>query len=458
VKPLAKRVADYVRSHQLLRAGHRAGIAVSGGLDSVALLRLALELRRELGIVLSVVHFNHRLRGDDAEADQQFVANLASQHELEFHCQGADVRSHSRDKHLSLEAAARELRYQFFYGLLKARVLDRIVTAHTLDDQAETVILRLARGAGTRGLAGIYPQLAVNGGAVVRPLLRTKRAELQTYLRSLNQEWREDKSNLDLSYTRNRVRHGILPSLERDLNPKLREALAETADVAREEEAFWNEEVSGVLPKIAKTDHSLGIPELIALPVAVQRRVVRHVAELFGLAPELKHVREILQVAIGEAGSVELPGGWSVTRSQHELHFRHRSAPAARDYEYSLPIPGSAEVPEAGALFEAVLARGSDPVSNSEELLDPSLLQEPLIIRNWRAGDRFWPAHSKAPKKIKKLLQDRQISGPERGVWPVVASGQDVVWLRGFPAPAQFLATRQDGPAVRIRERPLWSF
>ena len=258
-----------------------------------------------------------------------------------------------------------------------------------------------------------------------------------------------------MCHARNRVRHSILPSLERELNPSLREALAESADVARGEEDFWKQEVARAFPQVAKTDHILKIPQLLALPLALQRRVVRQMAESLGLRPELKHVREILRVAQGEAASTELPNQWSVLSNLAELRFQYGSAAAVCDYEYPLPVPGTAEAPEAGARFDVLLAGVENPVSNSEDWLDASLLQKTLTVRNWRPGDRFWPAHSKAPKKVKELLQGRQISGPERRLWPVVASGTQVIWLRGFPAPAQFRASRADQPAVAIRERPL---
>ena len=456
VKTLAQRVAEYIRGHSLLKAGHRTGIAVSGGLDSVALLRLALELRGELGIVVSVVHFNHRLRGQESEDDEQFVAQLAEQHDLELHCQGGEVRGYSLAKQLSLEAAARELRYRSFQRLLEARALDRIATAHTLDDQAETVVLRLARGAGTRGLAGIYPQVEAGGGAIVRPLLRTSRAGLEAYLRSLNQTWREDSSNLDLRHARNRVRHGILPSLERDLNPNVCEALAETAELARAEEEYWKQEVDRVLPQVIKADHILKISKLASLPLALRRRVVRQVAEPLGLRLELRHVRDILNVADGGANSIELPNQWWVERRQDELRFRQRGVPAVSDYEYPLTIPGEVDVPEVAALFEAVLAGPGETLSNSsQDWLDVSLVQKDLSVRNWRPGDRFWPAHSKSEKKIKELLQDRKITGTERRLWPVVASGEDVIWVRGFPAPSQFRPQDVKQGALLIRERPL---
>src|SRR2546428_3629837 len=162
VETLAQCVTRYIRRHKLLNPGDRVGVAVSGGADSVALLRLLLELRTELGVVLSVVHFNHKLRGLEADADEQFVADLASRNKLEFRCESGDVTACAAAKRLSVETAAREMRYGFFNQLLAEGRGNRVVTAHTLDDHAETVLLRGFRGADTRGLAGIYPQLSVS--------------------------------------------------------------------------------------------------------------------------------------------------------------------------------------------------------------------------------------------------------------------------------------------------------
>ncbi len=201
---------------------------------------LAARISLEIGIVLSVVHFNHQLRGTDSDADEQFVADLAGHHKLELHLENGDTATYAKQKRLSIETAARELRYQYLRRLLAEARLNRIATAHTLDDQAETVLLRIVRGAGSRGLAGIYPQLSVTESTtIVRPLLATKRKDLERYLKGLNQPWREDASNRDLRHARNRVRHGILPRLERFLNPAVRDALADTADIARAEEDYW---------------------------------------------------------------------------------------------------------------------------------------------------------------------------------------------------------------------------
>ena len=475
VQKLAQHVLDFIRRQKLLKPGDRVGVAVSGGTDSVALLRLLLELRKELGVVLSVVHFNHKLRAAESDEDEQFVAELAGRHKIQFNRESGDVASHAAERHLSLEAAARELRYAFFRQLLRSRAVNRIATAHTLDDQAETVLLRLVRGSGTRGLSGIYPQLSVASSqfsvsrqekpesSIVRPLLGTRRRDLEAYLAVLGQGWREDRSNRDLRHARNRVRHGILPRLERNLNPAVREALAETAEIARAEEEYWQRAIGQVLPQVwarsAQPDGGvLSMATLARLPLSLRRRVVRAAGESLWLRLEFRHVEEVLEVASGHARAAKsavLPHGWTVSRHKNEVRFTLAGAAPAQDsdYEYLLPIPGQIEVPEAAARFEAVLVpSGTQAGYNPEHLLEPALLAKELRVRNWRAGDRFWPAHTKTPKKIKELLQERQIAGPERKLWPVVVSRAEIVWVRGFPVPAKLRPRAGAGEAVVIRE------
>jgi tRNA(Ile)-lysidine synthase len=466
VGKLAESVLDYIRQKSFLKAGDRAGVAVSGGADSVALLRLLLELREEIGVVISVVHFNHNLRGLESDADERFVAQLAERHELELYCDRGDVARHAGIQHLSTEAAARQLRYQYFRRLMGERWLTCIATGHTLDDQAETVLLRMVRGAGTRGLAGIYPkltypklvppQLSVNGCqfSVIRPLLRTARTQVEAYLREIEQDWREDSSNRDLRHARNRVRHGIVPRLERALNPKVREALAEVAEIARSEEEYWQTEVECLLPEVweARTRRLIG---LAGLPLALQRRVVRAAAESLGLRLEFQHVEEILGLGLVTGKSVRLRGDWVISRTKgkgkDELQFElGGGAREISDYEYVLAVPGVVQVPEAGGWLEAAVVPVDAAAGyNPDHMFDPALLQKELTVRNWRTGDRFWPVHRKSPKKVKQLLQERKLAGRERRLWPVVVSGRDIVWIRGFPAPAR-LRPREGGKEVLV--------
>src|SRR5271165_6896574 len=242
--PVRSEVLRYICESGLMRAGDRVGVAVSGGADSVALLRVLLELRAELGIVLAGAPFNHGLRAEESESDQAFVTDLAHHHGLEFFAGRGDVREHALNSKLSIEAAGRELRYEWFARLAEEQRFDSVATGHTLDDQAETVLLKFLRGAGTRGRAGIYPQMfrgAERKIRFVRPLLCVTRDEVETYLTSLSQGWREDESNLDCLFARNRVRHELLPLLEREYNPNLRRVLGDTAEVSRAEEEYWHQ-------------------------------------------------------------------------------------------------------------------------------------------------------------------------------------------------------------------------
>ena len=277
---------------------------------------------------------------------------------------------------------------------------------------------------------------------------------------SLGQRWREDKSNRDLRHLRNRVRHGILPRLERNFNPAVREALAETAEIARAEEEYWEKEIARILPLVWQSNGTEGVLKLASLttlPVALQRRVVRAATECLGLRLDFRHVEEILAQSSNRIASTVLPGGWMVQRQKGALLFAcHSGSLETLEYEYRLSVPGSVEVPETTSRFDAVLVSGSASEGyNPEDLLDRALLAAELTIRNWHPGDRFWPAHTKATKKIKELLQERHVTGPERKVWPVIVSGQDVVWVRGFPVPTRFRPGRVDDTAVLLREAAL---
>jgi tRNA(Ile)-lysidine synthase len=463
VHELAQSVLAYVRKHDLIHPGDRVAVAISGGADSVALLRLMLELRDELGIILSIVHLNHQLRGPDSDADEQFVRELAKAHDLEITCESRDVKSFASERKLSLEAAAREARYEFFGRVLQSAA-NRLATAHTLDDQAETVLLKLTRGAGTRGLAAVFPQLVVGRGssivdsearnrpAIVRPLLGTRRSQLRNYLDEIGQPWREDATNQDLRHARNRIRHEILPQLERDLNPSVAEALAETAEIARAEEEYWSAEMRRLLPQIVSQrggSVALEIPALHSLPLALQRRLVRAAAESVGLTLRFSHVEEALSLA-RQGESAALPNGWTVTRHAGELIFEACSGPT-HAYEYPLAVPGKIKIAEAALALEvALIKQESTPACDG--LLDSRFAGHALIVRNWRPGERFWPAHTKQPKKIKELLQDRHITGVEKRLWPVIASGDEIVWVRGFGVGRDFQA--KSASAILIREIP----
>jgi tRNA(Ile)-lysidine synthase len=464
VHKLAQSVAAYIVKHDLLRPGDRVGVAVSGGADSVALLRLMFELRDELGLVVSVVHLNHKLRGAESDADEQFVRSLAGSHGLEIIAESRDVKAMSAEQKLSLEAAAREARYEFFRTALFSRV-NRVATAHTLDDQAETVLLKLTRGAGTRGLAGIYPKRAISRQpsasskqqpdldqqvqTIIRPLLGCRRSQLREYLDEIGQSWRDDASNQDLRHTRNRVRHEILPMLERQLNPAVCETLSESSDIARAEEDYWSTEVDRLLPDTWHSSACGGTLKLSpSLSLALRRRLLRAAAESLGITLEFRHVEEILGHGSGDGSSFR-SGQWTVAQHNDGITFK-QPGQTVSEYQYDLPVPGNVTVAEAGIGLETSLLCGSGPSHQHDNLIHSRFAQHKWVVRNWQAGERFWPAHTKEPKKIKELLQTRHITGEEKQRWPVIACEDEIIWLRGFGVRRDFQAN--DGDGILIRE------
>ena len=290
------------RTH--IKPGDRLCIAISGGADSVALLltlHAANTAKRDaLGTGLSAIHVNHNLRAEESDADQQFVTELCNRLEIPLHIHQVSVTDRVSQTSETIEEAARTLRYDIFRSLIADGRANSILTAHTLDDQAETVLMKLLRGAWTEGLGGIHPIVAVPNGKILRPLLNTPRTVIEAFLKETSQPWREDSSNTDAAYTRNRLRHTILPLLRTE-NPSLNQTLSNLAELAREEETRWQSELGRILPQILlpgkpvrgggravstapgeSASISIEIERLRPLDPAFRRRILRAAARQLG--------------------------------------------------------------------------------------------------------------------------------------------------------------------------------
>jgi len=439
-------------------------VAVSGGADSTALLRALAATSAELGIVLAVVHVHHGIRGADADADAAFVAALAAQLDLLCEVVRVDAPAYAATEKASLETAARNLRYGIFRKILGVNQSDVIATAHTLDDQAETVLMKLLRGAWTEGLGGIHPVLAEQGvatGRIVRPLLAVRRAEIEVYLHALEQGWREDASNRDPVHTRNRLRYHLLPML-REYNPNLDEQLARMATLARDEEAYWQGEMARLLPMLLLPGRpvrgggrsvatafgaaSVGMDaqRLLAYPVAARRRVLRVAAEQLGAALDFAHTEALLGLlessGAGASRRLQLAEGVYAERSARELRLE-RVASEAETHPmtypmYALSVPGMVEAVAYGLRFTA-----------ATELPSNSKMLPAATVRAWQPGDRVTLEHVRGPKKVKEVLDRMRVQGRERQGWPVVVWQGRVVWLQG----ATVAAMPEDAPHVRIQ-------
>ncbi len=491
MKPLENSVLQAIRQSRMLVPGDRAGVAVSGGADSVALLRLLAALREKLGITLLVVHFDHQLRGAESDADAKFVADLAGERGLDCVVEREDVAAAAAANKWNLEDAARRLRYAFFERLVAEGRATRIVVAHTADDQAETVLAHILRGTGPAGLAGIYPVV----GSVVRPLLAERREDLREYLRGLGQSWREDATNRDLSRQRARIREQLLPLLERDYSPGIANRLAGLASLAREEEAFWNALVEDRFRALVQTSASkcaINITALqkplklsvdpesgegVALRTLTERLIRRIYRELHGDLGGLgsMHVSQVLHLASESASGrrAELPGCVLVDRVFDELVFSHATGvlarPAAREtqspgsaylYIVKLPAKGSASVsvPELNRRFCLKVIDWSVSERDTKwdsTALDAKLLLEPLILRNWRPGDAYRPLGRRQPKKLKEMFLAERVPSRDRAGWPVLESGGRVAWARGLPPADDFCARKGTQAALVIEEQQL---
>jgi tRNA(Ile)-lysidine synthase len=462
---LADRVARTIREHALLAPDARVLIAVSAGADSVALAHLLCDLGPALAFsVAGVAHFNHRLRAA-AEDDERFASEVAARLGLPFVAGGSDVRALARERRVSIEDAARQLRYDFLESARFRLGADRTAVGHTRDDQAETVLLRLLRGAGTRGLAAIRPR----SGHVIRPLLDVARAELRGWLNERELAFREDESNLDLAVPRNRIRHELLPYLER-FSPGVAAVLAREADLAREDEAVLAHAAADAARDVvtsAEGATSLDREALLALPRGLARRVVRGVLEsCSGRFIGLDHVGAVLELAAGEPGRrLSLPGLSAARRADRIVLEPRTVRPAAAQppamLPRPLPIPGEVVLPEAGWAISAGTSGGravpGDLAGDGPAVaVSGESLMAGLAVRFRRPGDALRPLGLGGRKKLQDLFVDRKIPRGERDAVPlVVDAGDRIVWVVGHAVAEDFQVTSPERGVIILKARRL---
>jgi tRNA(Ile)-lysidine synthase len=489
---LDQRVLTSIHRHRMLRPGDVAGVTVSGGADSVAQLFLLERLREQLGIRLLVLHFNHQLRGGESDADEDFVSNLAQEHGLEFVAGREDVAERAREAGSNLEDTARKCRYKFFAGLVREGLVTRLCVGHTADDQAETVLAKIIRGAGPAGLAGIYPV----AGDVVRPLISIRRAELREFLQERGQAWREDSTNLDESRLRARIRGRLLPILEQDFQPAIVSHLGQLAALSREDEAYWTALVEERFRKLVRSEGGvfwIAIKDLLqprdvastggvepAPMSAVTTRLIRRIlselkGDRFGFTS--RHVEDVLHLAAVSASGhrLDLPSGIAVVRQFNELGFtrRHprlingdkngeklRDRKSEFEREVSLAARGdqAVDIPVIGLRLRLKVIDwpvGQRDTKHEAAVADWNRLIAPVVVRNSRPGDTFRFQGRLRDRKLKQILSERRIALGDRESWPVLTSAGKLVWARGFPVASGFGAGEETRKVLVICEEPL---
>jgi tRNA(Ile)-lysidine synthase len=463
---LADRVLATIRKHGMLPARGRVLVALSGGPDSVGLLHLLqiLAARDEL-VVAGAVHLNHAMR-PAAEEDERFCRELAAAQGMAFYVERADVRTLAREWRTSSEDAGRRARHAFFARAVAAAGADSVATGHTLDDQAETFLLQMIRGAGPRGLSSISPRT----GVVCRPLLEVRRSEVRNWLVATARAFRDDESNRDLAYTRNRVRHRLIPLLQQEFSPRIVEVLGREAAIARADDAALHSRAIEVARSVVLTSEDVvevDVAGLRSLDPAIATRVAQ--VALARLAPErfigFSHVEALLVLARGAQGdTISLPGQ-QARRTGTRIVLRRRFPRSfGPGFRVPLTVPGEVRLESQGWAVSAIerpnvgVPAGDDPVEDGLALaLRSEGLLLPLSVRSRRRGDRLSPAGMRgSSKKLQDLFVDRKVPRELRDTVPLVVDGEDrILWVVGHAATEAFRVTEPAKGVLLLKARRL---
>lgn len=448
-------------SRVLERAGNAPVlVALSGGADSMALAQM-LACRAPDRSRIHWVHVHHGLRGDEADADADFVRQAAKSLEVCFHLHRVDTHDRMSSDNASLEMAARSLRYEVLEGVAAETGAAVIATAHTLDDQVETVLMKWARGAAPGALAGMKPVAPRSGYLLMRPLLSCRRAALREWLELRGLTWREDSSNQNENILRNRLRTRLLPAMTEVFGEGWMDQLARQSRIQAEEDEWMENQVVQWIESGLETPR-INIQRLTAEAPAFQRRILHHwmlqQADLPLQQVRWEQLANLLASAEGSSG-VDMENGWRLERVYNELMLVRAGAGDAQS-DGLLPVPGEVEWGSAGYQLRAEPDTGfipsshASPGSASVGYVDASKVSAPLRIRSWREGDRFAvPGMEGQHRKLQDVFTDCKVPRHQRNDIPLVCFGDEIIWIPGFSVHANWLVPNKQASSIRLELR-----
>ncbi len=454
---LETRIENYIKTKQMLSKGDRVLVSVSGGPDSVALLSVLIQVSEKWSLNLNVMHFNHGLRGKESEEDEVFVTRLC--HELGIPCCVKKLNlkpSTSLTQPSSLQELARNRRYEILTRMALEIGAKKIAVGHTADDQAETLIMWIVRGAGSLGLSGIPP---VRDPYVIRPLLETSRSEILGYLQRRELEYRTDSSNNKPMYWRNQVRQEVMPILKR-YNPNVTKTIARQADIVREEEAYLSQLAHQALEQVQEVKTSNGLTlnrdRLVNLPLAMQRRVLRMaIREVSGTTQmsSFDTIEAVLkQVVKGRSGVWGRLQDVCITREYELIRFScsQMSMPAPQSinqmYQF-VAIPSQVVWPLTGQTMNVSTSLSSEQnvlkdLNRNRAIFDADAFSPSLVLRNWKAGDYFYPFGMDGKrKKLQDFFSDVKVARSQRSKVPLLVAPEGIIWVGGYRTDHRFRVT-----------------
>lgn len=446
-------ILSAARKYRMFRPGEKVLVAVSGGPDSVAMLHALLAHSSEFGFEVHAAHLNHGIRGEASDLDAEFVRSLAHNLGVPVTIEKADVPALREAMRVGEEEAAREARYEFLRRAAREIGAGRIAVGHTADDRAESVLLNVIRGTGVEGLGSIRPAR----GEIVRPMIDAWRSDVEVYIRQHALPFRIDESNLDTTYTRNRIRRELIPLIEREYNPRARSALVRLARIAASESDLAEEMTQSAIRHISYRG-ALDAGLLIDLPEALHYGVVR--AEILRLKGDLKDVafeqveRVIEALHSGEDFTIALPSGAIYATRRGDLFrvWRREEEAEIEPFEIELAVPGRTVIPRLGVAIDAEMIERPGPVKMPRDavLIDADAVAGPLRARNVRPGDRIVPFGMTGSKKLQDVFVDRKVARPERARAVVVEDDKRILWVVGVVASEAARVTDRTRGAIRL--------
>ncbi|NVM57240.1 MAG: tRNA lysidine(34) synthetase TilS [Desulfobacterales bacterium] len=432
-----------IRRYHMLEPGDTVLVGVSGGPDSVALLHSLVAVGAHWSVRLVVAHLNHRLRGATADQEAAFVERLAAKLEIPCEIGSEDVASYSAEHRLSVQEASRVVRYAYYDEVAAKHAARKIALGHQANDNAESILIHLLRGTGPRGLAGIPP---VRDERIIRPLIDLTRQQILEFLEQGGFEYVRDHSNLDPKYLRNRIRHELLPALKERFNPNAVCTLTRLASIVRDEEDFWNHQISGVFQGVVleqTTDRlTLSASGLARLHPALSRRLIRQA--VLSLKGDLKrwghsHVEAVVQLARGPSpsGRLDLPRGVRVVRDRDEVTFLLGPPEEKPSFQYHIPGMGTTFIREIGIFLKLSVCDANEVAqpkkyASTTALFDLYAVSFPLNVRSFKEGDRFRPLGMSGSQKVKTFFINHKVSRSKRQRCPLLVSGGRIIWVGGY--------------------------
>jgi tRNA(Ile)-lysidine synthase len=437
------RFSRYIAENKLVQAGDRLLLAVSGGIDSMVMTKLFLQA----GLQTGIAHCNFSLRGTESDKDEELVRLFASENNMQFHSVRFSTKSYASAKRISVQMAARELRYKWFEEIRAEYGYQKIAIAHNLNDNIETMLINLIRGTGITGLAGIRP----SAGSIIRPLMFATRDEIELYARQNDVRYREDKSNADTKYTRNKIRHLVIPVLK-EINPSLENTLSETAERFSGIDEVLNSYLRTITEAVVSVRGESTYFNLRLLKdYLAQKAVIFELFSPYGVTNAM--LNDLIAVISGKTGGIILTDSHRIIRNRDELIVT-KPEPGGKQHYIVNDTGGFLNVPfilSAGVFqTDAEFVITNDPLT---ACIDAEKLKFPLIIRNWKDGDRFYPFGMKQKKKLSDYFIDRKFSAIDKENTLLLESDGKIVWIIGERLDDRFRVTEETRKVLILKTK-----